>query len=190
MGETTEERRKRLEAKALALREERERLRSDYVDEQMVRRFREGCDDLRNLESHELQRQVVETREQQMQRKLDEAEKQTIKDLEFAAEWEALRQQKILRDEQDLERNKKLQDETIFCLNVQKDAIADRRAEEQRERERMAQEMVRIAVGASLNPDVMFIMNITSWWETLALRAEGRGSWLCCSRALDLQWWH
>ena len=141
MGETTEERRKRLEAKALALREERERLRSDYVDEQMVRRFREGCDDLRNLESHELQRQVVETREQQMQRKLDEAEKQTIKDLEFAAEWEALRQQKILRDEQDLERNKKLQDETIFCLNVQKDAIADRRAEEQRERERMAQEM-------------------------------------------------
>lgn len=100
MQETPTERAKRLIANARQFKEERERKRQDFVQQQYERQWKDGCDDLRTIDSGffnlhcagEVQRQIEE---KELRKEDARREKQRWDDL-----WELERQKKIASEDE------------------------------------------------------------------------------------------
>ncbi|KNC53983.1 flagellar associated protein [Thecamonas trahens ATCC 50062] len=126
--ETPEQRIERMRARAQQLREEREDERAKFAQEQMDRRWRAECDEIRHLKSQKMQQMVNAEREQQLEIKARQREARFQEEAEYAAQWEANRQLKIEREVQDRQRAAMLTREMMGTLEDQMAEHAARKA--------------------------------------------------------------
>lgn len=92
-----EQMRKRVEE----LRNAREKERQQIVEEKLLQRFRNGCDELRERESQVLDRELTSAREAQLAEHAERLRIDAENERQFAEAWEKDRQQKVRREEVD-----------------------------------------------------------------------------------------
>ncbi|KAJ3233696.1 Cilia- and flagella-associated protein 53 [Chytriomyces hyalinus] len=143
--ETRETRVEKMKARMEELKSKRESERKKIVDEKLLQRWRNECDELRTIESKQFLKRVTVARGEQLvehaeQRKVEQEEKKYYDLL-----WEQDRQKKIAREIAETTKFKEMNAITVAMLNNQLMLLREQQAEEERlkkeEAELMHQEM-------------------------------------------------
>ncbi|KAJ3036899.1 hypothetical protein HDV00_002243 [Rhizophlyctis rosea] len=130
--ETRESRVDQMRARMKELKERREGERKQIVEEKMLQKWRNECDELRAIESRILEKEVAEARAEQL---VERAEKLAIAAVEkqyYDDLWEQDRQKKIHREEEDKARQKALNEATMATLDEQLRMLKVQAMEEER----------------------------------------------------------
>ncbi|KAJ3417276.1 hypothetical protein HDV05_005732 [Chytridiales sp. JEL 0842] len=130
--ETTESRVQKMRARMSELKAKREAERQQIVEQKLLQRWRNECDELRAIESKVLEKEVSAARAGQLaelqQKKLQELEeKKFYDDL-----WEQDRQKKIAREESDRIRHREMNTATVAMLEAQLESLRKQALEEER----------------------------------------------------------
>eukprot|EP00002_Diphylleia_rotans_P017748 TRINITY_DN343_c0_g5_i1.p1 TRINITY_DN343_c0_g5~~TRINITY_DN343_c0_g5_i1.p1 ORF type:complete len:474 (-),score=149.64 TRINITY_DN343_c0_g5_i1:545-1966(-) len=128
--ETTEQRVARMEERALELRTHRKEETKKFAEEQLTRKWREECDDLRAVKSKAMLMATVSQRSNQVEEKKLKKEADKAEQQFYDEQWEADRLKKIQREEQEKARAAQLNETTRLELDGQVKLIAQRREEE------------------------------------------------------------
>ncbi|KAJ3102857.1 Cilia- and flagella-associated protein 53 [Phlyctochytrium planicorne] len=145
MEETQGSRLERMKARMEELRSRRESERQKVVEDKLLQRWRNQCDELRTIESKMLERDVAAQRADQ----LLEAEERKARNLEekkyFDKLWEQDRLQKIAKEEAEKNRQREMNAATTSILEAQLLLLRKQEKEEERlkqeEAKLMRQEM-------------------------------------------------
>lgn len=134
MVETQDQRKQRLAAAALELKQRRESKREQVAKEKLDQAFRENCDPLRAALSKQNTVQVAAERQQQLLWNEARRHEEREDDLIFDEMWEQERLKKVQRAQEDMERAKTMNEKLRVQLKAQKDAFdtVKRREEELR----------------------------------------------------------
>lgn len=119
MEETNDERIDRMRKRAQELREKRETERKKVVDEKMRQKWRNDCDELRQVESKVFEREVAAARAEQSVAKQMAKVKLEEERKYYDHLWEQERLKKLQREEQDRLVQHKRNEEMIAMLNEQ-----------------------------------------------------------------------
>lgn len=112
------------------LKSRREAERSALAEEKMAEKWRLGCDELRQAESHAVAKHVAKEREAQLIEKQAKAITAAKEDSEFALVWEQSRLEKVKREEYELEARHMRDDEQMRVLNDQIQHLRQKAQEE------------------------------------------------------------
>ncbi|TPX31586.1 hypothetical protein SmJEL517_g05091 [Synchytrium microbalum] len=145
--ESTEHRIEVMRARVKELKDRREQERKAIVEEKLMQRWRNECDDLRALESKVIVKAVTDARSAQLveheERKVEEAEERK----KYDALWEADRQKKIAREEADKSRQRDLNEQMLTMLDEQ---MAQLRVQAEQEEELKPEHEAQTAEAARL----------------------------------------
>jgi len=139
--ETASDVKERIRAKALALKQKREAEQGEYVNHQRMRQWRDGCDDLRQLDSQATLNDVAQRRSEQ----LDEKARQQYQDLQdedqWSNAWEVDRLRKEQRERRDLaaQHGRDQDQKRDLDLQVKQNSTTAYNAKDQQSRESDAQ---------------------------------------------------
>eukprot|EP01043_Picozoa_sp_COSAG02_P059404 COSAG02_NODE_7567_length_2958_cov_2.231200_2_plen_451_part_00 len=100
MQETPEDVKARMEARAKQLKDAREAERVKYVEDMNYRKWRAGCDDLRDADSKNFLLACHLERDKQVLEKLGRKELEERENMLFDALWEEQRQDRVRKDEE------------------------------------------------------------------------------------------
>ena len=100
MQETPEDVKARMEARAKQLKDAREAERVKYVEDMNYRKWRAGCDDLRDADSKNFLLACHLERDKQVLEKLGRKELEERENMLFDALWEEMRQARVKMDEE------------------------------------------------------------------------------------------
>lgn len=137
LHETSKQKAQRMVLYARQLKEEREKKRQDFAQKMYNRQWREGCDDLRMIDSERFTQQCNEEIQHQRVEKL-QSRSQAIDDQKRWDDlWENERQKKIEREEDEARNRKAFNYETKIALQNQMEATQDMRLNDAAEQERL-----------------------------------------------------
>ncbi|KAJ3278173.1 Cilia- and flagella-associated protein 53 [Borealophlyctis nickersoniae] len=139
--ETRESRVEMMRARMNELKSKREEERKRIVEEKLLQKWRNECDDLRAIESRILEKEVAEARSEQL---LEHAEKAAIAAQEkkyYDELWELDRQKKIQREEEDRARTKAMNEAMVATLDEQLHMLKIQAREEERLKQEEAELM-------------------------------------------------
>eukprot|EP00304_Pavlova_gyrans_P015008 CAMPEP_0206063636 /NCGR_PEP_ID=MMETSP1466-20131121/58328_1 /ASSEMBLY_ACC=CAM_ASM_001126 /TAXON_ID=44452 /ORGANISM="Pavlova gyrans, Strain CCMP608" /LENGTH=473 /DNA_ID=CAMNT_0053439007 /DNA_START=13 /DNA_END=1434 /DNA_ORIENTATION=+ len=141
LDEGPDQRRVRMENRARELRNKREAERKAYVDEQLERQWRLGCDALRNADSVNISKAVDAARGYQIEERLQLLQLERQEEAIFADMWLSDAERKATREIEEEKMRKQMDAEQTRILGSQvaeKQAVLDA---EREERDREAAEM-------------------------------------------------
>eukprot|EP01006_Ploeotia_vitrea_P066463 TRINITY_DN95018_c0_g1_i1.p1 TRINITY_DN95018_c0_g1~~TRINITY_DN95018_c0_g1_i1.p1 ORF type:complete len:486 (+),score=83.12 TRINITY_DN95018_c0_g1_i1:42-1499(+) len=145
--ETQEQRREKMAAKALELRNNREAKRQEFAQKQQDRAFQASCDVLREAISRNTTLQVASDRMSQIELNAQRRRQQAEEDRFFDEMWEIERMKKIQRAKEDMERVKKMNIQLRDNLSRQLDIYNRAKAEEKalkEEEDRIYKEQIQL----------------------------------------------
>ncbi|KAI9349263.1 tumor suppressor, Mitostatin-domain-containing protein [Zopfochytrium polystomum] len=130
--ETKETRLEKMRSRMEHLKARREAERRQTVEEKLLQRWRNGCDELRQIESKVLEEQVALARADQLV-ELDKRRSLALEEKKFYDDlWEKDRQKKIAKEEEERARHKELNSATVAMLEAQLDMLRQQAIEEER----------------------------------------------------------
>ncbi|KAJ3050542.1 hypothetical protein HK097_008508 [Rhizophlyctis rosea] len=138
MEETRESRVEQMKARMKELKEKREEERKKIVEEKMLQKWRNECDELRAIESRILEKEVAEARAEQLVERTEKLAIAAIEKKYYDDLWEQDRQKKIHREEEDKARQKALNESTTKTLTDQLALLRIQALEEARLKEEEA----------------------------------------------------
>ena len=130
MQETPEDVKARMEARATELKNNREAERVKYVEDMNYRKWRAGCDDLRDADSKNFLLSCVLERDKQVLEKLGRQELEQREQMLFDALWEEQRQERVRMDEAQEVKLKQAQDKVQVVMAEQLEALRKRKEED------------------------------------------------------------
>ncbi|EQC33672.1 hypothetical protein SDRG_08776 [Saprolegnia diclina VS20] len=141
--ETPEERKAKMIARATELKAKREAARVAYVEEKRLQQYREGCDDIRTVDSATVMAEVVAERERQLAALADRQKEEAAYEAQMAALWAEDIAKKDARERRDRDRIVEGNAAVKAILDVQVDHFKARVADETRVKEQEDDELLR-----------------------------------------------
>lgn len=148
LHETSKQKAQRMVLYARQLKQEREKARQKFAQEMYNRQWREGCDDLRTIDSERFQQQCNDEVMQQRKDKLQARAVEVKANEHWDTLWEEERRKKIEREEEETRYRQAFNYETKVALQEQ---MAD--SQEKRRLEAEEQERLRSAFARQIEED-------------------------------------
>lgn len=117
--ETPQDVKARIKSKAMALKKKRESEQAEYVHHQRMRQWRDGCDDLRQLDSQATLNDVASRRAEQLEEKARQQHQELEDEDQWSNAWEVDRLRKEARERKDLANQHKRDKDQLRDLNLQ-----------------------------------------------------------------------
>lgn len=136
--ETKEERIQRMKERMMELKSRREAERKLIVEEKLNQKWRNECNELKEVESKLIDKEVSAAREEQI-RELNQRRQKALEEKKYYDTlWEKDRQKKILREETDKANQKALNEDMLRQLGSQIKQLYEQECEEKRLRDEEA----------------------------------------------------
>jgi hypothetical protein len=118
-AETQEDRKKNIMERAYALRDKREKTRSEYVKNALDAQWRDACDDARTLDSKAMLQYVKNERLAQIEEKIRRKERLSAQDNDFYEAWQQHLAEYDRKEEEKLKLREVAQQNTLNSIKSQ-----------------------------------------------------------------------